>query len=54
MPELSIVLSVIDFVLNEIDLQKAMTVGEEGKRNNPCLLFYQVVFAIVLWEFLLA
>lgn len=45
--ELSVVLSAIDFVLNEIDLQKAMTVGEERKLNNPCALFYQVVFATV-------
>lgn len=52
--ELSVILFAIDFVLNKIDLQKAVTVGEEGKINNLCVLFYQVVFATVLWEFLLA
>lgn len=37
--ELSVVLPAIDFVLNEIDLQKAMTVGEEARINNLCVLF---------------
>lgn len=53
MLELSAVLPAIDFVLNEIDLQKAMTMGEEAKINNLCVLFYQVVFATVVGEFLL-
>lgn len=45
---LSVVLSAVDFVVNEIDLQKAMTVGKERKINNLCALFYQVVFPTVL------
>lgn len=38
MLESSVVLSAVDSVLNEIDLQKAMRVGEERGKYNLCAI----------------
>lgn len=45
MLELSVILFAIDFVLNEIDLQKAVTVGEEGK-INICVCYFTRLYLL--------